>query len=178
MITRNFKKFLRKEHTSRTKDFNKKYEGDGKKKTKEVTCYECKKSGHSRSECPKLKFKNKGANDRKKAFKGTWDDSFESEREEEQDEVANLFFMALESNNKVLSTSNSYCDDYCDNEDESSIVSKLILKCKSLLSKMKHYKHELTSLTKEFENLKNEFSNLVKSNNKLTNDLKTSNSLE
>ena len=83
MLTRNFKKFLRKQYTSRTKDFNKKYEGDGKKKTKEVTCYKYKKLGHIRSECPKLKFKNKGAKDKKKAFKPTWDDSSKSEKEEE-----------------------------------------------------------------------------------------------
>ena len=57
-------------------------------------------------------------------------------------------------------------------------MSKLLLKCKSLLSKKKHYKHELTNLTKKFENLKNEFSSLVKSNDKLVNDLKNSNSLE
>ena len=57
-------------------------------------------------------------------------------------------------------------------------MSKLILKCKNLLSKKKHYKHELTSLTKEFKNLKIEFSNLVKSNDKLVNDLENSNSLE
>ena len=36
----------------------------------------------------------------------------------------------------------------------------------------------MSSLTKEFESLKNEFSNLVKLNDKLANDLKTSNSLE
>ena len=59
MLTRNFKKFLRKQHTLRTRDFNKKYEEEGKKKTKEVTCYEYKKSSHIRSEYPKLKFKNK-----------------------------------------------------------------------------------------------------------------------
>ena len=34
MLIRNFKKFLRNQHTSRTRDSNKKYEGDGKKKTK------------------------------------------------------------------------------------------------------------------------------------------------
>ena len=78
---------MRKQHTSRIIDFNKKYEGDGKKKTKEITCYECKKSSHIRSECPKLKFKNKGVKERKKAFKAIWDDSSESEKEEEQQEV-------------------------------------------------------------------------------------------
>ena len=51
-------------------------------------------------------------------------------------------------------------------------------KCKSLLSKKNHYKHELTSLIKEFENLKNEFSSLTLSNAKLVDDLKNSNSLE
>ena len=86
--------------------------------------------------------------------------------------------MALENEKEVTSTSNPSCDDYDDDDDESSIVRKLMLKYKSLLSKKKHYKHELTNLTKEFENLKNEFSSLVKSNDKLVNDLKNSNYLE
>ena len=63
--------------------------------------------------------------------------------EEEQDEVANLCFMALEDDIEVPSTSHSSfdndCDDYCDDDDdETSIVSKLIFKCKSLLSKNNH----------------------------------------
>ena len=93
--------------------------------------------------------------------------------------------MALEDNIEVPSTSNSsfnndfndYCHDNND-DDETCIVSKLMSKCKSLLSKKNYYKHELTSLTKEFENLKNEFSSLILSNAKLVNDLKNSNSLE
>ena len=97
--------------------------------------------GHIRSKCPKLKFKNKGAKDRTKAFKDTWDDYSKFEKEEEQEEVANLCFMALESDIKVPSTSYSSfdndCDDYCDDDDddETSIISKLMFKCKSLLSK-------------------------------------------
>ena len=102
MLTKNFKKFLRKQHTSKIRDFNKKYEGEGKKKTKEVNCYEYKKPGHIKSECPKLKFKNKGAKDKRKAFKATWDNSSEFELEEDQDEVANLCFMAFEDNIEVL----------------------------------------------------------------------------
>ena len=80
MLTINFNRLLKKKHSSRTRDFK----GEGKKKSKEVTCYECKKLGQIQSECPKLKSKGKGAKDRKKAFKATWDDSSESEREEEQ----------------------------------------------------------------------------------------------
>ena len=150
-------------------------------KTKKVTCYECKKPGHIKSECSKLKFKNKGAKDKKKAFKATWDNSSESELEEDQDEVANLCFMAFEDDIEVPSSSNSSFnnefDDNChdiddDADDETSIVSKLMSKCKSLLSKKNHYKHELTSLTKEFENLKTKFSSLTLSNAKLVNNLK------
>ena len=40
MLTRNFNRFLKRKHPSRTRDFNIKYEGEGKNKTKEVTCYE------------------------------------------------------------------------------------------------------------------------------------------
>ena len=70
--------------------------------------------------------------------------------------------MALKNENEVPSNSNSYCDDYCeydddDDDDESSIMSKLLLKCKSLLFKKKHYKCELTSLTKQFKILKMNF---------------------
>ena len=93
--------------------------------------------------------------------------------------------MAIEDDIEVSSTSNSSFNDdfndYChdiDDDDETSIVRKLLSKCKSLLSKKNHYKHELTSLTKEFENLKIEFSSLTISNAKLVNDLKNSSSLE
>ena len=60
---------------------NKKYDS---KKNKDVTCYEYKNLGHIRSECLKLKFMNKGAKDKKKAFKTSWDDLSESKKEEEQ----------------------------------------------------------------------------------------------
>ena len=179
MLTKNFNRFLKRKFPSKSKHFNKKYEGEGKMKTKEVTCYECKKSGHIKSECPKLKFKNKGAKDKKKAFKATWDNSSESELEEDQDEVANLCFMALEDDIEVPSSSNSsfnFNNDYCHDDDETSLVSKLMSKCKSLLSKKNHYKHKLTSLTKDFKILKIEFCKLSKSNDKLVN--KNLNSLE
>ena len=83
-------------------------------------------------------------------------------REEEQNEVANLCFMALEDDIEVPSSSNSFFNNYfnddChdnddgdDDDDETSFVTNLMLKYKSLLSRKNHYKHELISLTKEFE---------------------------
>ena len=68
--------------------------------------------------------------------------------------------------------------EYNDDDDESSIASKLMHKYTSLLFRKKFYKYKFTSLTKEFEDLKIEFSKLSKSNDKLFNDLVNSNSLE
>ena len=75
--------------------------------------------------------------------------------------------MALESDNKVPSTSNSYCDNYCDDDDddndddENSIASKLMHKYTSLLCRKKFYKDKFNNLTKKFESLKNEFFSLT-----------------
>ena len=136
------------------------------------------------------KLKHKEAKKRRSAFKATWDDS--SEFEMEEDERVNLCFMAFEDDIEVPSSSNSsfnnYFNDDChdidddddddNDDDETSLVSKLMFKYKSLLYRKNHYKHELTSLTKEFENLKNELSSLTISNAKLVNDWKNYNSLE
>ena len=67
------------------------------------------------------------------------DNSSEFELEEDQDEVANLCFMALEDDIEVPSSSNSsfnFNNDYChninddddDDGDETSLVSKLMSK--------------------------------------------------
>ena len=65
-----------------------------------MICYECNKSSHIKSECPKLKksFKkdNKHKKEKKQALKATWDDSSESSDDETNGEVVNLCFMALE----------------------------------------------------------------------------------
>ncbi|KAH9780463.1 hypothetical protein KPL71_008084 [Citrus sinensis] len=62
-----------------------------RKENKEVIkCYECKKPGHIRSECPLL---NKL---KKKAMVATWDDSEEeTSDDEEHQEMANLALMAI-----------------------------------------------------------------------------------
>ena len=49
--------------------------------------------------------------------------------EEEQGKVANLYFMALEDDIELPSTSHSSFDNDCDNDDdETSVVSKLMVK--------------------------------------------------
>ena len=57
--------YLKKKNLSNHKESKK----SDSKRSKEVTCYKCKKSGHLRSECPRLKHKSKGGKERKKPSK-------------------------------------------------------------------------------------------------------------
>ncbi|KAH9780749.1 Integrase catalytic domain-containing protein [Citrus sinensis] len=86
MLARRFRKFYKKNNEQR------KFRGYKNKKEKKesITCYECKKSGHIRPECP---FLNKL---KKKAMVATWDDSDEeTSDEDDQQEMTNLTLMAV-----------------------------------------------------------------------------------
>ncbi|GAV83150.1 hypothetical protein CFOL_v3_26601 [Cephalotus follicularis] len=77
------------------------------KDEKEVICYECNKPGYIRPDCPKLKKKK----DKKKAMIATWVDRNDSSSDEdENEEISNTAFMAMEDDNKVCSSSLSYND--------------------------------------------------------------------
>ncbi|KAK9192656.1 hypothetical protein WN944_003349 [Citrus x changshan-huyou] len=86
MLARRFKKFYKK--TNERKKFRS-YKNK-KEKKEPITCYECKKPGHIRPQCPlfnKLK---------KKVMVATWDDSDEeTSNDKEQQEMANLALMAF-----------------------------------------------------------------------------------
>ncbi|KAH9762965.1 hypothetical protein KPL70_001008 [Citrus sinensis] len=86
MLARRFRKFFKKTGERRNfRNFK-----NHREKKEAITCYECKKPGHIRSECPlinKLK---------KKAMVATCDDSEEESSDEEgSQEVSNLALMAI-----------------------------------------------------------------------------------
>ncbi|KAH9794680.1 hypothetical protein KPL71_004982 [Citrus sinensis] len=86
MLARRFRKFFKKTgERINFRNFK-----NHREKNEAITCYECKKPGHIRSECPlinKLK---------KKAMVATWDDSEEESSDEEgSQEVSNLALMAI-----------------------------------------------------------------------------------
>ncbi|KAH9697097.1 hypothetical protein KPL71_023471 [Citrus sinensis] len=86
MLARRFRKFYKKNNEQR------KFRGYKNKKEKKepITCYECKKPGHIRPECPLL---NKL---KKKVMVATWDDSDEeTSDDDEQQEMTNLALMAI-----------------------------------------------------------------------------------
>ena len=103
---------------------HKEFKRTSSKKAKEVTCFKYKRHGHFQDECPKLKHKYKGAKERRKAFKATWDDSSQFEMEKEQQKASNLCFIALEDNHEVPFTSYSSCDDYDDYNDNEKLDDK------------------------------------------------------
>ncbi|GAV62736.1 zf-CCHC domain-containing protein [Cephalotus follicularis] len=76
LITSQFKKFLKSQRGKKAlKKFPHNVESS---KKEEPTCYECKKPGHYKNECPALKKKEKFIKEhskKKKAMVATWDDS-------------------------------------------------------------------------------------------------------
>ncbi|XP_073103323.1 uncharacterized protein [Elaeis guineensis] len=94
LITRRFKKFLRKRKQGmRKRPSTKGEQSKEKEKDQPLICYECKKPGHFKSECPQLK---KGPKKfKKKAIMATWSASDDSSSDEETStEQANLCLMA------------------------------------------------------------------------------------
>ncbi|KAH9724699.1 hypothetical protein KPL70_007586 [Citrus sinensis] len=86
MLAKRFRKFFKK--TGERRNFRNCK--NHREKNEAITCYECNKPGHIRSECPlinKLK---------KKAMVATWDDSEEESNDDEgSQEVSNLALMAI-----------------------------------------------------------------------------------
>ncbi|KAK8508416.1 hypothetical protein V6N12_020197 [Hibiscus sabdariffa] len=106
-LARRFTRFMK---SNRGRKFLRKGEFKNKNREEEndqLFCYECKKPGHIRTECPQLKNKSFGKKKRLKAHVGTWSD--EESSDEDEEEVANLYLMALDYEPKVTSSS-SLCD--------------------------------------------------------------------
>ncbi|GAV90152.1 zf-CCHC domain-containing protein [Cephalotus follicularis] len=162
LITSQFKKFLKSQKGK--KAFKKKFPQEEKSsKREEPTCYECKKPGHFKNECPNLKKKekfNKEQSKKKKAMVATWDDSdlSSSEEEERDEEVVNLALMAMEEDAS---------EDESDNEVQFSFdelqnaYEKLYVEYENVCLKNKTLKKNTISMSKDIDNLKNENSKYI-----------------
>ncbi|GAV71516.1 zf-CCHC domain-containing protein, partial [Cephalotus follicularis] len=158
LITSQFKRFLKSQKGK--KAFKKEFPQDEESSKKvEPTCYECKKSGHFKNECPNLKkkeqFKKRNEYSKnKKAMVATWSDSDSSSSEEESDEeVAHIAFMAIEDEeeNEVNFTFDELQNAY----------EKLYVEYENVCLKNNTLKKNAMSMSKEIDNLKNENSKYV-----------------
>ncbi|GAV89388.1 zf-CCHC domain-containing protein/UBN2 domain-containing protein, partial [Cephalotus follicularis] len=137
------------------KAFKKNYLQDEEpSKREELTCYECKKPGHFKNECPNLKKKEQfkkrnGHFKKKKAMVATWSDSDSSSSEEESDEeVAHIAYMAIEDEEE---------DEVSFTFDELQIAyEKLYDEYENMCLKNKTLKKNVISMSKEIDDLKSE----------------------
>ena len=149
------------------KKFTKGEQSKEKEKDQPPICYECKKPGHFRSECPQLK---KGPKKfKKKAMMATWSASDDSSSDEETStEQANLCLMAHENEVTSESTSEFTFEElheaFYDSIDELKKLGKknkeLKLKNQSLVKQAEILSIEKFTLIQENQNFKDEINRL------------------
>ncbi|KAL2985402.1 hypothetical protein AAZX31_12G150400 [Glycine max] len=122
-------------------------EDDELKRKSPIICYECKKLGHFKSECPdieKLKDKKKKFfKSKRKTLMSTWEDLGNSSSKEESREEANLCLMADASTSKAKPALDASSDDE-DSQPDDTINSNAYRKLN------KHFQH----LEIEYKDLK------------------------
>jgi hypothetical protein len=99
LMSRRFKQMLKKKGRSNRlfKRERKPFRRSSKEEVKEIVCYECKKSGHMKADCPRLKRRSFPSKRKKKNLLATWEDLDSTENSDESDEeIANLFLMTNE----------------------------------------------------------------------------------
>ncbi|GAV58757.1 zf-CCHC domain-containing protein/UBN2 domain-containing protein [Cephalotus follicularis] len=177
LISKQFKKFLKSQKDK--KAFKKKFPQDEESsKKEEPTCYECKKPGHFKNECPNLKkkekfnkeqFKKKNEHSKKKkAMVATWDDSdpLSSKESESDEEVVNLALMAHEETESD-SMEEDASEEESDNEVQFSFdelqnaYEKLYVEYENVCLKNKTLKKNTISMSKEIDNLMSENSKYI-----------------
>ncbi|XP_024021626.1 uncharacterized protein LOC112091667 [Morus notabilis] len=111
LFTKKYKRFYNKYNQGKSSRRNE--ERGDKIKRDEIICYDCKKPGHKRTECP-LKRSNKKSSKRdelKKVLQATWDElELGKSNSDEQEEIANMCFMAIDDN-EVTSNSKLHIEE-------------------------------------------------------------------
>jgi len=124
----------------RNKKFlNFKKDGNMEKSSKEVPrCYRCNKTRHIKVDFHLLQNKKKNCH-HKQLMKATWSDDSNSSSSDDEDHVANMCFMAIKSDNDVLSLDDEYDLSYDELHDE----------FESLYDGFKKLGHKYSSLKKQ-----------------------------
>ena len=153
LISRKIQHLWKKKRGFRGRQFNKRFvkdKPDQKDKSAPV-CFECKKPGHFKADCPDLKDKKK-PDKRRKGLMVSWDDLDLSSSEEEQEdhqETANLCLMGSTDSDSDFS------------ESEVTDTSDILSAYNELLHNSSILANEYRALKKKYKHLKNEHNNLL-----------------
>ena len=122
-------------------------EKEKRKGAREVIFYKCKKPGHVKYDCLLYKAKR----EKRRVMMATWNQSEDSYDDENEKEVANMYFMALEDQDEVNSN--------VDNDKEFMIEYEELLKdINKLDEKNTSLKKNVFELQKELDEIKENFS--------------------
>lgn len=155
------KKGYRRDQSSSWKIRNK----NESNKKENIICYECKKLGHFRSECPLLKEETPKKNRKiKKAMVvATWSDNDVSSSDVEEEKVEERANLCLMARNKEFEVYSTPCDISIDEIQEE--YECLYDEFEKLTSKYKALKRKTTSLENDFENIRHEFNSIFEQRN-------------
>lgn len=151
MFTRKFKRFMRKKKESEKKFFKNDLTKKENNKADSIICYNCKKPGHIKFDCPQAKESSKKA--KRRAMLAAWGNGSDESNSEEESDQANLCLMAHE-NSEVNSFDDS--DDHFTYDELLDAFHELHDEFKKLGSKNSFLKKSNSSLLAENELLKGE----------------------
>ena len=142
-------------------------EKEKRKEKKEIQCYECKKPGHIKYECPTLIKKIENFKKKSRAMLATWSDLEDTETNSEvsegEEDEANLCLMAT-------SEVHSESDEDITDTDMLAEMRKLLKALKKADTKLIKYENEIKALKNEKEALKQTNSLLADENDILKQD--------
>jgi cell division protein FtsB len=167
-MTRNFKRFLKKKKGFGRR-FPKKGENKGESSKNETpTCYKCKKQGHYKNECPQVNKENMKY--KKKALKATWDDSDESnsDNDSSDNEVANLCLLGYINESNISEDEHASFCPLAFNDDESATEDLCLMahgdEVTSKFNSLEDESYSYDELQNAFEELVEEFEKKVLKN--------------
>ncbi|XP_057418605.1 uncharacterized protein LOC130712808 [Lotus japonicus] len=155
------KKDNKRESSLKKKPFTHKGESGSSADKSNITCFECKKPGHIKADCPRLAKTSikKSYYKKKKALAAGWDDS--EDGSEDDDEDAHFALMAS------VNSSDDDEDDEVKPENLKEEFNELLEHSYTLSEKYKALKKQFAKLQQEHEKVLTEKNNIVQENNVL-----------
>ncbi|XP_057418308.1 uncharacterized protein LOC130712495 [Lotus japonicus] len=151
----------KRESSMKNKSFTHKGEGGSNIDKSNITCFECKKQGHIKPDCPRLAKKSikKPFYKKKKALAAGWDDSEDGSEDDDEDALVALMASAESSDDEE--------DDEVKPENLKEEFNELLEHSYALSEKYKTLKNQFAKLQLEHEKVLTEKNHIVKENTAL-----------